>query len=42
MAEDVDERFDLRRLLAAVDAAPPIEAVDVLARELAEMVAQEP
>jgi serine phosphatase RsbU (regulator of sigma subunit) len=33
-----DERVDLRRLLAAVEEAPPIEAVDVLGAELANMV----
>lgn len=38
MAEDVDARGDLRALLDAVEAAPPVEAVDVLARELARMV----
>lgn len=31
-------RLDLRALLAAVEAAPPVEAVDVLAAELARMV----
>lgn len=30
--------FDLRRLLAAVESAPPVDVVDVLAAELAEMV----
>lgn len=34
-AEDT-ERLDLRRLLAAVEAAPPIDVVDVVAAELAE------
>lgn len=38
MAEGVDVRSDLRALLDAVEAAPPVEAVDVLARELAAMV----
>ncbi len=33
-----DHRLDLRRLLAAVEAAPPLDAVDVLGRELARMV----
>ena len=34
-----EERLvDLRRLLAAVEAAPPIDAVDVLTAELAGMV----
>jgi hypothetical protein len=33
-----DQRVDLRRLLAAVEEAAPIDAVDVLAAELAEMV----
>lgn len=32
------QRVDLRRLLAAVEEAPPVEVVDVLAAELAEMV----
>ena len=32
------QHFDLRRLLAAVEAAPPIDVVDVLAAELAGMV----
>ena len=31
-------RFDLRTLLAAVEAAEPVEVIDVLARELAQMV----
>lgn len=30
--------MDLRRLLAAIENAPPIDVVDVLAGELAEMV----
>lgn len=34
-----DVRTDLRRLLDAVQAAAPVQAVDVLARELARMVA---
>lgn len=38
MAASGAQRFDLRRLLAAVEAAPPIDVVDVLAAELAEMV----
>jgi hypothetical protein len=33
-----DEPVDLRRLLAAVEEAPPIEVVDVLAAQLGEMV----
>jgi serine phosphatase RsbU (regulator of sigma subunit) len=32
------QRVDLRRLLAAVEEAPPIDVVDVLAAELADMV----
>lgn len=32
------DRLDLRRLLAAVEAAPPVEAVDVLAVELARLL----
>ncbi len=36
---DVDDvRLDFRGLLAAVEAAPPVEAVDVLAAELARML----
>ena len=35
------ERFDLRRLLAAVEDAPPVDVVDVLASELATMVGAE-
>lgn len=35
MAGTDDIRLDLRGLLAAVEAAPPVEAVDVLAEELA-------
>ena len=38
MPDVEDERLDLRRLLAAVEAAPPIDAVDVLAAELAAVV----
>jgi serine phosphatase RsbU (regulator of sigma subunit) len=38
MAAPGTHHFDLRRLLAAVEAAPPIEVVDVLAAELAEIV----
>ena len=44
MAEDIhlqpeaDARQDLRTLLDLVEAAPPVEAVDVLARELARIV----
>lgn len=38
MAAPDAQRFDLRRLLAAAEAAPPIDVVDVLAAELAEMV----
>jgi serine phosphatase RsbU (regulator of sigma subunit) len=33
-----DSRLDLRGLLASVEASPPIEVVDVVARELAEML----
>lgn len=33
-----DVRLDLRGLLAAVEAAPPVEVVDVVAAELAEML----
>ena len=33
-----DVRLDLRGLLAAVEAAPPVEVVDVVASELAEML----
>jgi serine phosphatase RsbU (regulator of sigma subunit) len=33
-----DHRLDLRQLLASVEAAPPLEAVDVLGRELGRMV----
>lgn len=36
MSEAAGERFDLRRLLASVENAPPIAAVHVLAGELAE------
>lgn len=38
MSELGVQRVDLRRLLAAVEEAPPVEVVDVLAAELAEMV----
>jgi serine phosphatase RsbU (regulator of sigma subunit) len=38
VAEPTDVRADLRALLDAVEAAPPVDAVDVLARELARMV----
>jgi serine phosphatase RsbU (regulator of sigma subunit) len=38
MAEPTDVRSDLRALLDAVQAAPPVDAVAVLARELARMV----
>jgi serine phosphatase RsbU (regulator of sigma subunit) len=38
VAEVTDVRADLRALLDAVEAAPPVDAVDVLARELARMV----
>ena len=38
MSDPEDERLNLRSLLAAVEAAPPIDAVDVLATELAAMV----
>lgn len=38
MPDRADEQLNLRRLLAAVEAAPPIDAVDVLATELAAMV----
>ncbi|MCA1697040.1 MAG: serine/threonine-protein phosphatase, partial [Actinobacteria bacterium] len=33
-----DVRLDLRGLLAAVEAAPPVEVVDVVAAELADML----
>jgi hypothetical protein len=33
-----DERLDLRGLLAAVESAPPLDAVDVLATELGKML----
>lgn len=36
--EEGDHRFELRALLAAVENAPPIDAVDVLAAELAGIV----
>ena len=38
MSESLDQRLDLRKLLDAVEAAPPVDAVDVLARELATML----
>ena len=38
MPERDHQRVDLRRLLATVEEAPPIDAVDVLAVELAKMV----
>jgi serine phosphatase RsbU (regulator of sigma subunit) len=38
VADPTDARSDLRALLDAVEAAPPVDAVDVLARELARMV----
>ena len=38
MADGGNEGFDLRGLLAAVESAPPVEAVDVLAAELARML----
>lgn len=38
MPDPEDDRLNLRRLLAAVEAAPPIDAVDVLATELAAAV----
>lgn len=38
MADAEDIRLDFRGLLAAVEAAPPVEAVDVLAGELARML----
>jgi serine phosphatase RsbU (regulator of sigma subunit) len=38
VADADDVRLDLRGLLAAVEAAPPVEAVDVLAAELARML----
>ncbi len=38
MAESEETRVDLGRLLAAVEESAPIDAVDVLAAELAEMV----
>lgn len=39
MIHNADVRTDLRALLDAVEAAPPVEAVEVMARELATMVA---
>jgi serine phosphatase RsbU (regulator of sigma subunit) len=38
VSESPDQRLDLRILLDAVEAAPPVDAVDVLARELAAML----
>ena len=38
MSETPDQRLDLRILLEAVEAAPPAEVVDVLARELGTML----
>lgn len=38
MAETTDARADLRALLDAVEACPPVKAVEVLATELARMV----
>ena len=38
MPSGSDQGFDLRRLLEAGEAAPPVDVVDVLAAELAEMV----
>ncbi len=38
MPDRVDQRLDLRTLLAAVEEAPPIDVVDALAAELAGMV----
>lgn len=38
MIDGDDVRMDLRGLLAAVEAAPPVEAIDVLATELARML----
>ena len=38
VADADDVRLDLRGLLAAVEAAPPVEAVDVMATELARML----
>ena len=38
MRDNPDERFNLSALLDAVEAAPPVEAVDVLSRELATML----
>ena len=36
--EEQDQRLDLRKLLAAVEAAPPVDVVEVVARELSEML----
>jgi serine phosphatase RsbU (regulator of sigma subunit) len=38
VVDDGDHRLDLRRLLGAVEAAQPLDAVEVLGRELARMV----
>jgi hypothetical protein len=38
----LDQPLDLRTLIEAVEEAPPIDAVDVLASVLAEMVAATP
>lgn len=38
MSEIPDQRLDLRVLLSAVEAAPPVDAIDVLARELGTML----
>lgn len=38
VADADDDRLDLRALLAAVEAAPPVAAVDVLAAQLARML----
>ena len=38
MAGDEDERLDLRALLAAVEAAPPVQVVDVVVAELARIL----
>ena len=38
MSRDADQHLDLRALLDAVESAPPVDAIDVLARELSTMV----
>jgi serine phosphatase RsbU (regulator of sigma subunit) len=38
VSNEPDQRLDLRALLDAVEAAPPVDSVEVLARELARMV----